>query len=157
MENNLYTQKETLELLKQNGINITLRTIQKYIKEKIVPIPVMSNSGINGRIIPEYTLECISQIYANWNMLNNEFRITKLKLNQIRKIALYILDNEYTTCKNMFDDNYLKKELNSNDINVFLLTEWLKFREKLFYIEGYSESNYKSYSINWLYRFVVKF
>lgn len=134
----LYSQSEALELLKQNGVEITSRTLQNYINDGIMPMPFRKNLGRAGGVVTSYTLECIAQAYASWRLMNGDAKVTASKVREIREIAVHILENHilekgYASRKELLSDDYLKAKLDKRPLEVFLIIEWLKSRAKLFY------------------------
>ena len=146
--NFIYSQEEALELLKNYSAEMTSRTLQNYINDELMPMPIRKNLGRAGGVVTSYTKEDISQAYASWKLLNGvAAKVTSLKVREIRQIALYILEKGFSSGKEMLDDSVLKEKLDKKPLEVYLVVEWLKARAKVFYryLTVVIQENYKAW------------
>lgn len=110
----IYSTEEMFEILKDNNVNISKRTIQYYINNGIVQRPKRIGK------FNFYSREIIDEIYAAYKMLNSkDYKINRTTLKKTIELSNLIINPEY-------------KNMNDTDILIWLSIEYLKLKNIIF-------------------------
>ena len=77
-----------LERLKELGIEVTERTLQKYVKAELVPMPVRKSAGRGKGRIADYAKETPEEFFASHRLMHGPKRCTVKQVSADRKKAL---------------------------------------------------------------------
>jgi hypothetical protein len=83
---------DVLEKLSELGVNITERTLQKYAKEGLIPMPFRKSAGRGRGRIVDYADDTPAEAYAAWLFLN----ICRLRYRDVRDVREKALEIEGT-------------------------------------------------------------
>lgn len=140
------TQNEVIKKLIDNEIDISIRTIQRYVEKGIIDKPKITRKGRAGGTKAEYTVTSPAEIAATWTMMNKaRIRYELNELKDIRDIAHYLEENinEYKKYTDMVTDEYLNAMIKDPVIGI-AAGQWLVL--KIHFIEDKThEELYEDY------------
>ena len=82
-----------LKKLSELGITITERTLQKYVKNELIPMPERKSAGRGRGKITDYPEEAPAEFYASYNQVHGKIKWPLDKVAAARKRALRVKDD----------------------------------------------------------------
>ena len=85
-----------LKKLKELGVEISERTLQRYVKEGLVPMPERKSGGRGKGKITDYPESTVAEAYASYCLMHGDIKLPPKMVAVARNYALYFEDNPYT-------------------------------------------------------------
>ena len=124
-----------LERLKELGIEVTERTLQKYVKAELVPMPVRKSAGRGKGRIADYAKETPEEFFASHRLMHGPKRCTVKQVSADRKKAL-----------SMDIKALLRETFFGGRLEHVTAIEWLSERDKI--LQVYAPGDDVSYSLS---------
>ncbi len=124
-----------LERLVELGIEVTERTLQKYAKGELIPMPERRSAGRGKGRIADYAKETPAEFFASHRLMHGPKRCTVKQVSADRKKAL-----------SMGIKALLREAFFGGRLEHVTAIEWLSERDKI--LQGYAPDDDVSYSLS---------
>lgn len=84
-----------LKELEKLGINMSERTLQRYVKDDLVPMPERKSGGRGKGRVTDYPEETPVEAYASYNLIHGEIKLPTEMVAEARYHALSFEENPY--------------------------------------------------------------
>lgn len=83
----IVTAQEVIEKLAEMGLSTTERTLQRYVKAGLIPIPDRRNAGRGKGKATDYPDETVNEFYASWVLSKGTMRLRQDDVRKAREAA----------------------------------------------------------------------
>jgi hypothetical protein len=131
----IMTQNEVLKELLDHDINISVRTLQRYVEWGLIPKPNITRKGRAGGTKADYPPHTPAEIYAALLLINDSDGRFKVEtVRNVREIALYLEKLSYSY-KSPYDilNNEKIKSMVVNELLGVLIWMWLDYKYRFLY------------------------